>query len=696
MPSVLTMDEALRLFRERGFDLLIAEAQAAAAEGDVTSAGAVSNPQLFGSVGHSFNYDPGACSGCSANSWSVGLTDPAALSDVLTGKRGLRVEVARAAAAAARLSRDDALRTLSLQVRQALLDAALEQGQRDLARELAESTERTRSLNERRLQAGAISEAELARAEVAALQALQAVDLAEQALRLGRLQIAFLLGSREPAADFALDPGLLDRAMPGEEPALDVLAREALEKRPDLLAASAQEGRAEAGLGLVRRQRVPDIALSAQYQQQGWGQNALQPPTLTFGVQLPLPIFYRQQGEIARAQAEVRSQSVAREKLRAQALFALEEASAPHPRSRPGAVREGRRVAPGAPRRAAGLGADARRVPQGPARFLAGGLPARRRRGAHVKRSLLLLALIACSRREDREAPRPPAGEVWLSRQQLEAQQMRMEVIAEQEVTTTLDTPARIAFDDLRVAHVFAPVSGRIVSIAATPGQQVRKGDPLVEIESADVGAALSDLGKAEADFTAADRELKRLRELVEAHAAAQRELDQAQSVYDRASAELARARRRAGLFRGRGSGGVTQRFFVRSPIDGEVIARTASPGTDVQGQLSGGNAPELFTIGSIDPVWVYADVYEADLARVKLGAPVQVKVIAYPDTSFAGRIEWISSTLDPVTRTARLRCTLRNAGRELLPEMYATVSVATPPRKALVVPRSAVLHVGE
>jgi len=328
MPSVLTMEEALRLFRERGFDLLIAEAQAAAAEADVASAGAVPNPQLSGSVGHSFNYDPGACTGCSANSWSAGLADPAALSDLLTGKRGLRVDVARAAAAAARLSRDDALRTLSLQVRQALLDAALQQAQRDLARELAESTERTRSLNERRLQLGAISEAELARAEVAALQALQAVDLAEQALRIGRLQIAFLLGSREPAADFALDPGLLDRAMPGEEPAVDVLAREALERRPDLLAASAQEGRAEAGLGLARRQRVPDIALSAQYQQQGSGQNALQPPTLTFAVQLPLPIFYRQQGEIARAQAEVRAQSAAREKLRAQALLDVQEARA--------------------------------------------------------------------------------------------------------------------------------------------------------------------------------------------------------------------------------------------------------------------------------------------------------------------------------------------------------------------------------
>jgi multidrug efflux pump subunit AcrA (membrane-fusion protein) len=74
----------------------------------------------------------------------------------------------------------------------------------------------------------------------------------------------------------------------------------------------------------------------------------------------------------------------------------------------------------------------------------------------------------------------------------------------------------------------------------------------------------------------------------------------------------------------------------------------------------------------------------------------VQVKVIAYPDRTFAGRIEWMSATLDPVTRTARLRCTLQNPGHELLPEMYATVTVSTPKRRALVVPRSAILHVGD
>ncbi len=325
-PRVLTMDDALRLFRENGFDLLIAEAQVAAAQGDAEMATAIANPQLSAAVGKSFGYDSAACPGCSATAWSIGITDPSALSDLLTGKRGLRVEVARAALAAARRSRDDALRLLSLQVRQAMLDGALQQAQLDLAREVSDAAERTRALDEKRVQAGAISEAELARAEVAALQAQQAVDLAAQAVRASRLQIALLLGSREPEAEFTVDPDLLDRALPAEGADADALAREALDRRPDLRAALAQEARAESALALARRQRMPDIALSAQYQQEGSGQSALQPPTLTVGAQLPLPIFYRQSGEIARAEAELRAQRTSEAKLRAQVLVEVQSA----------------------------------------------------------------------------------------------------------------------------------------------------------------------------------------------------------------------------------------------------------------------------------------------------------------------------------------------------------------------------------
>jgi cobalt-zinc-cadmium efflux system outer membrane protein len=328
LPQLLTMDEALRLFRERGFDLLLSDAQVAAAQGDERTAHAVANPQLGLSAGKSFDYDPASCPGCSATAYSVGLTDPSALSDLITGKRSLRIDVARAALAAARRSREDALRTSSLQVRQALLDAALQGAQRDFARELADSSEHTRSLVQRRFELGAISEAELARVEVAALEAEQAVDLAEQAARAARLQIAYLLGVREVLPDFAVDPLVLERPLPGAPPPLQALSAEALQRRPDLLAARQQAERAQAAVRLARRLRIPDVAVSAQYAQEGSVNSAIQPPTVTLGVQIGLPIFYQQQGEIARAEAEVRTQQLTLEKARAQALLEVQSAHA--------------------------------------------------------------------------------------------------------------------------------------------------------------------------------------------------------------------------------------------------------------------------------------------------------------------------------------------------------------------------------
>jgi multidrug efflux pump subunit AcrA (membrane-fusion protein) len=110
----------------------------------------------------------------------------------------------------------------------------------------------------------------------------------------------------------------------------------------------------------------------------------------------------------------------------------------------------------------------------------------------------------------------------------------------------------------------------------------------------------------------------------------------------------------------------------------------------------SGGATQELYTVGMADALWVLADVYEQDMARVKLGAPVEVRTVAYPDKPIAGKLDWISDTLDPVTRTITVRCTLENPDRLLKPQMYATVSIQTEGKKALAVPRSSVVHLGE
>jgi membrane fusion protein, heavy metal efflux system len=305
-----------------------------------------------------------------------------------------------------------------------------------------------------------------------------------------------------------------------------------------------------------------------------------------------------------------------------------------------------------------------------------------------------LIFLVSC-KREEPAAARPPPGEAWLSQEQMQAGQVQLAAVEEQPVASELAAPGRIAFDDSRVAHIFSPVSGRVSRIEAQLGQRVRKGAPLLTLESADVGIAAADVGKAEADLQAAERELRRQRELFEAHAGAQRDLEAAQAARDRASAELTRARQRARLFHG-AAGGASQTFTLRAPIDGEVAARSVTPGMEIAGQSSGGTSPELFTIGDVDQVWALADVFEMDLPRVQAGANVRVKVVSYADREFAARVDWISPSLDPQTRSARVRVTLRNPRHELLPEMYATLLISTPPRTALALPRGAVLHLGD
>jgi membrane fusion protein, heavy metal efflux system len=289
-----------------------------------------------------------------------------------------------------------------------------------------------------------------------------------------------------------------------------------------------------------------------------------------------------------------------------------------------------------------------------------------------------------------------PTDEVWLTDRQVRDAQIVLGNVAVQAVGAQVVTSGKIAFDDRRVAHVFSPVTGRITRIVADPGARVKKGAPLAIIESPDVGNAFSDLGKADADLVAAEHDLARQKDLYEAHAGAQKDLETAQDNFGKAKAEMDRARKKARLFRGGAADAVTQEFTLRAPIDGQVIARNVNPGAEVQGQYGGGTAVELFTIGELDRVWVMADAFEMDLGKIRTGAPVSIRVIAYPDRTFAGKIDWISDALDPTSRTAHVRCSVDNADRVLKPEMYATVSIAVDAGHVPAISRNAIVRMGE
>ena len=207
-----------------------------------------------------------------------------------------------------------------------------------------------------------------------------------------------------------------------------------------------------------------------------------------------------------------------------------------------------------------------------------------------------------------------PPGEVWLTQQQVKDAHLEIEPVTDRPVGGTVHAAGRVTFDDLRVGHVFSPVTGRITKILAQPGQRVTKGQGLCVIQSPDMGSAISDMAKAQASLFQAERDWRRQKDLLELHAAAQRDYEMAESAYLNAKAEMERAETKARLLRNAGLDAVTQEYVLPSPIAGEVIMRGANPGLELQGQYSGGSAVELFTIGELDRVWVLADVYEMDL----------------------------------------------------------------------------------
>ncbi len=333
LPLQLSMEQSVQILKTRSLDLLIAEASVRSAEGAVGVASFVPNPALSLGYGRTLGGYPtdGSCPGnssanpvygCSADQYTVGLNDQAAIEDSLSGKRDLRLRVANRALAAARMSRNDAMRTIQFQVKSAY--AQVVQAQRGLtfAKEVQATNVKTLELFRTRLRSGAINEGDLARIETQKLEADQGVDAAVESLRQARVALAFLLGVRGPVPDFVVDDHSLDYSVPAQlqTPDEDRLLRLAFDHRPDLAAQGYQKASAEAAIALARRARFPDISIGAQYTQTGTSATAIQPPTLSFVLSAPIPVFYQQQGEIKQAEANYDTQALQQAKVTAQVV----------------------------------------------------------------------------------------------------------------------------------------------------------------------------------------------------------------------------------------------------------------------------------------------------------------------------------------------------------------------------------------
>lgn len=309
--------------------------------------------------------------------------------------------------------------------------------------------------------------------------------------------------------------------------------------------------------------------------------------------------------------------------------------------------------------------------------------------------TLLLLASSGCAPSSAATGERAaPTNEVSVSSDQMTRSGVRIETVDEHDLDDTLLTSGRVTFEDARVAHVYSPVAGRITRIDAALGQHVKKGDALAMIESPDIGVASSDVGKAKADLVATERAFRRQGRLLAQGASSQSDYEAAEDTYHRAKAELDRATQRSRLMGT--SGDVTQSFVLRASIEGNIVARSVTPGMEVQSQYSVGSALELFTIGTTDRVWVVSEVYEMDAQRVRTGSAIRVTGVALPSRTFGGTIDYVGEMLDPSLRTLKVRSSLENPDHALKPEMYVTVAISVDARRALAIPRTAVLRLGD
>lgn len=245
-----------------------------------------------------------------------------------------------------------------------------------------------------------------------------------------------------------------------------------------------------------------------------------------------------------------------------------------------------------------------------------------------------------------------------------------------------------------RIAHVSPRIPGKIVSVKATLGDGVGAGQVLATLDSVELGEALNRFRQSKTRLSLAQSNLDRVKSLVEKKIAPRKEVQQAESEYETAKAELHTDRERLSLYglsaSELASGASRPHLPVRAPIAGTITEKHA-----IVGELSD-PAKSLYTIADLSSVWVVVDIHEKDLAKVRRGQQASVAVTAFPGEKFRGRITYLSDQLNEASRTVKARVEVANPGRRLKPEMFASVEVTlaadAPP--VLAVPEAALQEV--
>jgi cobalt-zinc-cadmium efflux system membrane fusion protein len=278
---------------------------------------------------------------------------------------------------------------------------------------------------------------------------------------------------------------------------------------------------------------------------------------------------------------------------------------------------------------------------------------------------------------------------------------VKVEPAAEREFPIEKESVGGIDFNEDMTLQVFTPYQGRIIGLFAKVGDDVKKGQTLYTIDSPDLLNAESNLIAAAGVLEMTTRNLARLRELYKTRAVSQKDMEQGVSDQQTAEGNLRAGRDGVRIF-GKTDAEIdaiiTKRLadptlVVPSPITGRITARNAAPGLFVQP----GSAPAPYSVADIATMWMLANVAETDSPAFRLGQAVKVRVTAFPDREFDGKITTIGAMVDPNTRRVLIRSEVEDPQHELRSGMFATFVIRTgEPVRSIAVPLDGVVREGD
>ena len=252
-----------------------------------------------------------------------------------------------------------------------------------------------------------------------------------------------------------------------------------------------------------------------------------------------------------------------------------------------------------------------------------------------------------------------------------------------------LKVTGTVSADISRAVPVISLATGRVVEIGARLGDMVKKGQVLLKVQSADISGAFSDYEKAKADEQLANTQLERAKILYDRGAISQNDLQVAEDTEAKAKVDVRTTSERLRVLGNQNLDRPSGIVEIRAPISGYITDQQVTNAAGVAG-LGSANP---FTISDLSTVWILCDVYENDLANVRLGDKADIRLNAYPNQVFTGTISNIGPILDPNIRTAKVRIEMANPSL-MRPGMFVTATFhGRQKEKYAAVPSTAILH---